>query len=362
MSQTAPYILHAADVSYFSGKVRPAFAHKSLWVREVLPDIAEIKRRTGVHFFPAVETPDGQMWQDTSDILDRLEAAHPAAPLYPATPLQRVVAYIVELYGDEMGILPAMHYRWSFDESVAKVSVDFSAPTGKPGSGDVFASRMKGTLPLLGITPETAPAIEAHTRELLDRLCAHFREHRYLLGDAMSLADCGLMGPFYGHLYRDAVPERLLYQSAFEVCAWIERTNRPPRDQAGWLGDDAIAATLLPVLRTMADAVPMVVASVEATDEWAADHAQPGEKIPQATGFVPASYRDGTLSCAARGYTLWMVQRVLDAYLALGNDERSRVDAMLAGSGWEPLLALRPRCRVTKRDYQVVWAAPADRP
>lgn len=356
MPQTAPYILHAADVSYFSGKVRPAFAHKSLWMREVLPDIAMIKRRTGVHYFPAVETPDGDLWQDTSDILDRLEAAHPAPPLYPASPVQRVVAYLIELYGDEMGILPAMHYRWSFEESVRKVCVDFSTPTGEEGGGNKFANRMKGALPLLGITPETVPAIEAHTRELLDRLGEHFRRHRFLLGDAMSLADCALMGPLYGHLYRDAVPQRLMYETAFHVCSWIERTNRPPREQTGWLEDDALADTLVPVLRTMADAAAMVVASVEATDAYAADHAKAGELVPQATGFLPVPYRDVTLSSAARAYTLWMVQRPLDAYLALEAPDRARVDAALEGTGWEAILALRPRHRVAKHDYQVVWA------
>ncbi len=124
MPSTAPDILHGADVSYFSGKVRPAFPQKNLWVREVMPDILEIKRRTGLHFFPVVETPGGELWQDTSDILDRLEVAHPDPPLFPVTPVQRIVAYLIELYGDEMGILPAMHYRWSFEESVAKVGYD----------------------------------------------------------------------------------------------------------------------------------------------------------------------------------------------------------------------------------------------
>ncbi len=355
MSQTAPYIFHAADVSYFSGKVRPAFPQKNLWMREVMPDILEIKRKTGLHFFPAVETPDGEMWQDTSDILDRLEVAHPNPPLIPATPVQRIVAYLIELYGDEMGILPAMHYRWSFEESIAKVGVDFSTPTGAEGGGARFAGRMKSTLPMLGITAETVPAIEAHTRELLDRLSAHFRQHRYLLGDAMSLADCGLMGPFYGHLYRDAVPERLLYQTAFHVCAWIERTNRPPRDQAGWLEGDGLAETLGPVLRTMADAAPMVAASVEATDAWAAEHAKAGELVPTATGLHESTYRDVRLSAAARAYTLWMVQRPLDAYRALAEAERAKVNAILAGTGWEKILALRPRHRVEKQNYQLVW-------
>ncbi len=268
MPQAAPYIFHGADVSYFSGKVRPAFAHKSLWMREVMPDIPEIKRRTGLHYFPVVETPEGDLWQDTSEILDRLEAAHPEPPLIPTTPVQRVVAYLIELYGDEMGTLPAMHYRWSFDESIAKVRVDFSTPTRDETGGARFADRMKSTLPILGVTPESAPAIEAHTRELLDHLSDHFRAHSYMLGESMSLADCGLMGPFYGHLYRDAVPQRLLYQTAFHVCAWIERTNRPPLEQGRWLADDALPETLAPVLRTMADAVPMVVASIEAIDAW----------------------------------------------------------------------------------------------
>jgi len=359
MSQSAPYIFHAADVSYFSGKVRPAFAHKSLWMREVMPDILEIKRRTGVHYFPAVETPDGDMWQDTSDILDKLEAAHPSPPLIPATPVQRIVAYLIELYGDEMGILPAMHYRWSFEESIAKVGVDFSVPTGDEAGGGKFAERMKGTLPMLGVTAESVPAIEAHTRELLDNLSAHFREQRYLLGDAMSLADCGLMGPFYGHLYRDAVSERLLYQTAFHVCAWIERTNRPPRDQAGWLKDDRLAETLMPVLRTMADAVPMVVASIESIDAWAAENAKAGERTPAGTGFSQSTYRALPLSAAARTYTLWMVQRPLDTYRALDDAAGAQVDTALAGTGWEKILALRPRQRVEKQNYQLVWESQA---
>jgi len=364
MSQTAPYIFHGADVSYFSGKVRPAFAHKSLWMREVMPDILEIKRRTGLHFFPVVETPDGDMWQDTSNILDRLEAAHPSPPLIPSTPVQRIVAYLIELYGDEMGILPAMHYRWSFEESIAKVGIDFSTPVGDEGGGAKFAQRMKGTLPMLGITTESIPAIEAHTRELLDHLSAHFRAHSYLLGDSMSLADCGLMGPFYGHLYRDAVPERLLYQTAFHVCAWIERTNRPPLDQAGWLEDDALAETLRPVLRTMADAVPMVVASIEATDAWAAENAKAGEHVPRATGCPESTYRDVTLSAAARPYTLWMAQRPIDAYRALGEADQARVDVVLAGTGWEEILALQPRHRVEKQNYHLVWESqvPATEP
>ena len=54
-----------------------------------------------------------------------------------------------------------------------------------------------------------------------------------------------------------------------------------------------------------------------------------------------------------------MVQRPLDVYRSLGEAERARVDVALSGTGWEEILALRPRHRVEKRNYQVVWEGQA---
>ena len=62
-----------------------------------------------------------------------------------------------------------------------------------------------------------------------------------------------------------------------------------------------------------------------------------------------------------RPYTLWMVQRPLDAYAALGAAERAQVDRALAGTGWEALLACRPRHRMGKRGNQLALEAPGPR-
>jgi glutathione S-transferase len=350
--QKSPYIYHGADVSYFSGKVRPAPAEEPVVPQS--PNMKEIIAKTGVAFIPVLLTPDGDAWQDTSTILDRLEAAHPNPPLYPATPVQRVVAYLIELYGDEVGILPAMHYRWSFEESTRKARIDFALGSGDREAANRFADRMAQGKNMLGVSDSTAPAIEAHLRTLLDALCAHFEEHRFLLGDSMSLADCGLMGPFYGHLFRDAVPERLLLETAFRVCCWIERMNRPPIDQKGWLPGDALAPTLKPVLRAMADGVPMLLDAAAKIDAWA--DASAGSAPPRAIGMVDTTFRDTKLSLLCRPYTLWMLQRPLDAYAGLGDSERARVDAALAGTGWEALLAHRPRHRMGKRGNDLARA------
>jgi glutathione S-transferase len=353
----APYLYYGADVSYFSGKVRPALYYKGLWFRETHPDMAEIYRRTGLRFIPVLVTPEDGTWQDTSDMLDRLEQRHPDPPLYPSTPVQRIAAYLIELYSDEVALLPAMHYRWSFEESAAKARVDFATTAGGNRElTDPFADRMSQACAMLGVGPDSIPAIEAHTRELLAALCAHFEEHAFLLGDAMSLADCGLMGPFYGHLYRDAVPGRLLRETALRVCAWIERMNRPdPARCTGWLADDALAPTLMAVLTVMGrDGAGFLCDSLRAFEAWADSNAKPGEAPPRGLGTHETSFRGAAFTRFTSSYTPWMVQRSLDAYRSLSPPERAGVDAALRGTGWEAVLAFEPRHRVVRRGFEIV--------
>ncbi|HEM47696.1 MAG TPA: hypothetical protein ENO23_11705, partial [Alphaproteobacteria bacterium] len=110
--------LYGAERSYFTAKTRPNLRAKRVYFEEILPTraaYAEIQRRTGLAFIPVVVTPEGETWQDTSDIFDALEAWFPEPALLPRSPVQRVVAQIFELYADEFMVLPAMHYRWSED-------------------------------------------------------------------------------------------------------------------------------------------------------------------------------------------------------------------------------------------------------
>ena len=76
-----------------------------------------------------LQTPDGTLVQDTVDIIDHLDAdAAAERSAYPATPVHRAVAHLLELFGGEGLLRPAMHYRWDFDDTnVAFLSKDFSA-------------------------------------------------------------------------------------------------------------------------------------------------------------------------------------------------------------------------------------------
>ena len=357
---------YASEISYFSAKVRPALRWKGLPFVEILPTPRAYREvivpRTGLGFIPVVVTPEGETWQDTSEILDALERRVPEPALYPSTPLQRLASLLLELYADEFLLLPAMHYRWSFPESVTKVRADFAASSGDPASAGRFADRMAGSLLALGITPVTAPAIEAHLAELLALLERHFAETPYLLGGRPSLADCALMGPLYAHLLLDAVPGGLLRASAPRVCHWIERMNHPEPDAAGpWLGGDALAPGVRALLELVGrDAAPLLLDGVAAVERWADQRPAGLETPPRAVGRHATRLRGRPMERITSPYGLWMLQRPLDAWRALPPGARSHVERGLAASGLEALLGFSPRHRLGKRRFQLVFeAAPA---
>jgi glutathione S-transferase len=360
LSATEPYRFYAAQVSYFSGKVRPIFRYKGIPYEEIAPTPEVYRRviiaRTGLAFIPVVVTPEDETLQDTSEILDELERRFPEPAVYPPTPVQRVVAYLIEVYADEFGVLPAMHYRWSFPESEAKAREDFARANGDPARAQTFADRMKGSLPLLGINPDSIPAIEAHTRELLNILSRHFEQHDFLLGTRPSIGDLALLGPLYAHLYLDAVPGRLLRETAPGVCGWIERMNHLQPRAGKFVDDDEIPGTLRPLLDLIGrDAVPFVLDNVRAFERWAETTPDGLAEPPRGVGMHQTSLRGARFSRFTSSYTLWMVQRPLDVYRALPPADRERVRGVLGETGLLPLLDLAPRRRLGKRNFKLVF-------
>jgi glutathione S-transferase len=353
-----PYVFHAFEISYFSAKVRPALRYKRLWYDEIRADYPLIRERTGLTFIPVLITPEDDTWQDSTDIYDRLEARHPDPPLFPKTPVQRIAAHLVELYTDEFATIPAMHYRWGSELGEASARARFIAMTGSEEFGTAAAARMAKARIALGASDDNAPAIETHTRDLLDALSTHFQTQPFLLGARMSFADCALMGPLYGHFFNDLVSRRLLLETARPVVGWIERCNHPNAPAQGeWLADDVLAPTLREVLRVMGtDAAPVLLKGLEVFEHWADTAPRDLEELPRAVGQIESTLRGLPVVRFAGSYAPYLVQRVLDDYRALDPAARKRVDEAVAGTGWEAVLAHEPRHRVAKRGFKLVLA------
>jgi hypothetical protein len=143
---------------------------------------AEFLGQIGRWIIPVVETPDGTLVQDGSEIIDWFEAKGLARlPALPTTPRHQIVSQIFELFGGEGMLRPAMHYRWNFDATnLDFLAKDFVAALA-PGASDedaagVFgfsSSRMRKAMASFGVTPDSIPKIEAAYEQFLDLFNTH---------------------------------------------------------------------------------------------------------------------------------------------------------------------------------------------
>ena len=104
------YRLYSAEHSYFSGKARAYLRFKQrrgalgAGFEDVLatPELmfGLLTQRSGSGAIPQLEAPDGTWVQDSSEIIDFCEAAHPEVPVVPdpaRAPRQCLAAYLIEL-------------------------------------------------------------------------------------------------------------------------------------------------------------------------------------------------------------------------------------------------------------------------
>jgi hypothetical protein len=267
-----------------------------------------------------------------------------------------MLGYLLEIYTDEFLLLSGVHYRWSFAESKTKGLADFVASSGDADAATKFAENVQGFTRMVGVSPETAPAIEAHTKALLAAFDTHLATHPYVLGARPSLGDCALIGLLYPHLYLDAVPGRLMRASAIRVCHWIERMNHPDPDSFGdWVPGDAIPPTLRPIVELIGrDAVPFILDVARGFEKWADETTMREGQLPRMVGMHPTRLGDIAFDRITTPYTMWMVQRVVDVYRSMSAAERVAVDAEVRGTGIEALLAYVPRWRVRRDPCRLV--------
>ncbi len=197
-----PYVLYGMPASLYTAKARSYLRKRRIeHIERVAGEpryTAEVVPRIGRWIIPVLQTPEGELIQDTVDIIDHFETGvPPERSAYPATPLHRCVAHVLELFGGEGLLRPAMHYRWDFDETNLEfVSRDFGLALAPAGTEEerarIFAAaseRMRRATRSVGVTDETATAIERSYERFLDLLDAHLATAPYLLGGRPTIGD-----------------------------------------------------------------------------------------------------------------------------------------------------------------------------
>ncbi|MBY0563897.1 MAG: glutathione S-transferase family protein [Hyphomonadaceae bacterium] len=340
---------------------------------------AEIAPKIGRFIMPVVEMPGGVVLQDTADIIDHFEAAGQGPwRAAPENPVMRVIAGVLDLFGGEGLLRPAMHYRWNFDaENLEFLRADFCAALAPAGDADVHATvfgvasaRMRKAMAAFGVTPQTQPAIEASYGEFLALFEAHLAGAPYLLGGRPTLADYGFIGPLFAHLARDPYPAQLMKRQAPRVWRWVERMNAPDLNAGEYVSADASVftespPTLMALLRFVAqDFLPDLAAQVAFANRWLDERPdievgsngcpRPGDR---SIGFANFAWRGHELRVAVMPYRFFMLQRIQDAFAQAEQSARGVIEDLFDDVGLSPLLTLRTRRRVERRNYLEVWGA-----
>jgi len=383
------HVLYAMPASFYSGKARSYLRkHRIDYVERAPGDprySGEIEPAIGRWIIPVLQTPDGTIVQDTVDIIEFLDTTVPVArSAFPPGAVQRTVAHLLELFGGEGLLRPAMHYRWDFDDTnVPFLSKDFSSVLVVGADDEMrdavfaFASdRMRGATTAFGVSPELVPEIERSYEEFLALVDSHLAGSPYLLGGRPTIADFGFMGPMYAHLARDPYPATLMKQRAQRVWRWVERMNAPVLDASEYgdcseelFPDDSVPDTLRALLAYIGEEyLDEAVAQVTAVDAWLAEHPEVtdgevvlGKPKRRLSGTTTFDWRGRPMAVAVVPYRMFLIKRLQDSYRAGSPDEQVAVRSLFADTGIEALLDVRPRRWVQRADNHEVWG-PAQEP
>lgn len=340
------YTLYGTEFSLYTGKARAYLNYKKIPYDEVLSTLKVYKDvivpKTGVKFIPVVRTPDDEYLQDTTNIIDQLEVKFPEKSVYPTTPKQRLISLLLELYGDEWLLIPAMHYRWNKD-GLPFVYREFGKVINPklPGFvrgflGKKVGGRFKGMVTSLGITEKSIPAIESwFEQQFLVDLNRHFEQHQYLLGDIPSIADFGFYGPLYTHFYREPHSIKVLQNNAPHVLSWIERMQDASAAEGEFLADDEIPETLYPILKNLFDTQwPVLEHTANQLAEWYERetngiHLSEPIKVPRRLGTHEFTINGVAEQRAILPHSQWMMQRPLNLYHSFSSKEKKALEPFL---------------------------------
>ena len=366
LKSDVPYQLIGTESSLFSGKIRGYLRHKEIPFTELLSSYkvykSIIQPRVGKSIIPVVLTPTDECIQDTTCIIDHLEALYPAHSVYPSTPKQHLVSLLLECYGDEWLVMPAMHYRWQYKRQNLRFILKEFGQTTVPELPS-FAQYAVGALPAMifgnlykpyfGINKKMGKAVETSYEGLLDELNTHFKHYPYLLGHRPCIGDYGFLGPFYAHLYRDPYSGKMLKQQAPYVASWVERMEFLKDAHYGdFIPGDEIPPTLMPVLKRMTrEQFPVLEDTATAIDSW---HKENTDKrhIKRIIGKHTFSIGGTNSKRAITPFSYWMFQRALKVFNQAG-DQQAQLKELLTTIGGTKAFEHQARAQLAYDKYRL---------
>ncbi len=257
---STPYRIFGSEMSPYSVKVRSWFRYKGAAHEWCEGRIEEARPYQKLPLIPVVVTPEGEGLQDSTPIIEKLEAQFPEPSIHPEDSVLAFLSALLEEFGDEWGNKWMFHYRWArpVDQESAALRLVRSNMPGLEASAEAamaktIRERMTPRVWFVGSNKETAPQIEASFKAAARLLEAQLEGRPYLFGARPAFADFGLWGQLY-NARSDPTAGALLEESCPKLVAWIERMLEPT-DDGPFEARAALLPTLLPLLKAQVGAL-----------------------------------------------------------------------------------------------------------
>jgi glutathione S-transferase len=235
MSQ--PLRVIGMEMSPYSLKVRSYLRYKEIpfeWIGRNRSTEALFQKHAKVQLIPLVLFSDDDAMQDSTPIIERLEAEHPEPSIHPPEPAARFVSQLLEEFGDEWCNKLMFQYRWGPKvdaRSAASRIADLMLPSYplralRPLMVPIMIRRMVPRMAFAGANPTNAPHLERSWLRTVELLEAHLSIRPYLFGSRPAFGDFGIWGNL-NQAHSDPTCGAHLSRHAPAVVRWIERMHTP---------------------------------------------------------------------------------------------------------------------------------------
>ena len=251
MSQ--PLRLIGLEMSPYSLKLRSYLRYKQIpfeWIGRSRSTEALFQKHAKVQLIPLVLFSDRDAMQDSTPIIERLEAEHPEPSIHPSEPAARFVSELLEEYGDEWCNKLMFQYRWGPKEDARSAATRIASlmlpkyplRALRRVMVPIIIRRMVPRMAFAGANETNAPHLERSWFRTVELLEAHLAVRPYLFGSRPAFGDFGIWGNL-NQAYSDPTCGRHLNSTAPAVVRWIEKMADPTA-----LGDFEPLKELMPTL------------------------------------------------------------------------------------------------------------------
>ena len=261
---TERYSIYGSELSPYSVKIRSYFRYKKIkheWIERSLKNQKAFRKLAKIQIIPLVHCPNGEVLQDSTPIILKMEEEFKTNPVVPEEPVLAFLSRLVEEYADEWAVKHMCHYRWHYEENLDSAGKRFAKLFVPKTIQQVtwlrtfflnkainmFKSRMSKRLWVVGSNDVTKISIEESFKNLIELLDKHLEKRPYIFGSRPSIADFAL----WGHIYNannDVTAHELIHEHVPKLNDWIERMLDPKEigDFESW---HELKPTLLPLIK-----------------------------------------------------------------------------------------------------------------